>query len=174
MSVDRAARERRFSKAGAAPVGPRRVIATYETYADAERLVDFLADRKFPVEKVAIVGRGLKFVEQIVGRMTMLQAAIRGALTGAVVGGLIGWLFAVFDWFDPTVARAWLIIDGLWFGALVGALMGLIAHALTGGRRDFASVAAMQAEKFDVMVDEDAADEAMRLMQEMGTSPATP
>ena len=31
---------------------PRRVVATYSSYADAQRAVDFLSDRKFPVERV--------------------------------------------------------------------------------------------------------------------------
>jgi hypothetical protein len=35
-------------------------------------------------------------------------------------------VFAIFDWFDPLVARGWLIIDDLWFGALVGAAFGLL------------------------------------------------
>ena len=120
----------------AARRGPRRVVATYDNYRDAERAVDYLSDHKFPVERVSIVGRDLKLVERVTGRMTYGRSALQGALSGALAGVLIGWLFTVFNWFDPVVARGWLILDGLWFGALVGALFGLLAHALTGGRRD--------------------------------------
>jgi hypothetical protein len=35
---------------------PRRVVASYSSYRDAERAVDFLSDRRFPVQRVAIVG----------------------------------------------------------------------------------------------------------------------
>jgi uncharacterized membrane protein len=147
-----------------------RVIATFDNYRDAERAVDHLSDSKFPVERVSIVGRDLKTVEQVVGRMTLLRATGNGALSGALVGGLIGWLFAAFDWLDPVVSRGWLILDGIWFGALVGALFGLIAHALTGGRRDFASVAAMQAEHYDLVVDDEVADEAARLLSGIGVT----
>jgi hypothetical protein len=43
----------------------RRVIATFTKYADAERAVDKLADSGFPVERVAIIARGLQFEERI-------------------------------------------------------------------------------------------------------------
>jgi hypothetical protein len=39
-----------------------RLVASYDDHADAERAVDALADRGFPVEHVAIVGRGLHSV----------------------------------------------------------------------------------------------------------------
>ena len=57
--------------------------------------------RGFDVSRVAIVGRDLRCVEQVTGRMTYGKAAVRGAMTGALVGVLIGWLFGIFDWFDP-------------------------------------------------------------------------
>lgn len=35
----------------------RRVIASYEDYAEAEAAVDYLADRDFAIERMAIVAR---------------------------------------------------------------------------------------------------------------------
>jgi hypothetical protein len=141
-----------------------RVIATFDTYADAEAAVDKLSDAKFPVERTAIIGRNPRFVEHVTGRVGYLDAMLRGALSGAMVGLLIGWLFAVFNWLDPTVSWGWLILDGLWFGTIVGALMGLLGHALSGGRRDFASITAMEAEAYELLVDDEVADEAARLL----------
>jgi hypothetical protein len=152
-----------------APTQRRRVVASHPTYADAERDVDYLADSGFAVERTAIVGRGLQYVEQVTGRMGYGDAALRGALSGALVGLLIGWLFAVFNWADPVVASGWLIVDGLWFGLLVGMIFGLVTHALLRGRRDFASIPAMRAERYDVEVDEQVADEAERLLAARGT-----
>jgi hypothetical protein len=152
---------------------PRRTVATYESYAEAEQAVDHLADHGFPVDRAAIIGRDLKLVEQVTGRMGYGRAALQGALAGAVVGVLIGWLFGVFDWFQPVVASVWLVIDGLWFGAAVGALMGLVGHALTGGRRDFSSIGRMEAERYDLVVDDPVADQAAALLGELtGTPPA--
>ena len=144
------------------PTPPRRVVASFTSYEEAERAVDRLADEHFPVEHAAIVARGLEFVEQVTGRMTYARAALSGALSGALIGLLIGWLFGVFNWFDPVVSAFWLAIDGLWFGAVLGALFGLLVHALNRGRRDFAAVGAMRAQQYDVMVDEPFADEAAR------------
>ena len=44
---------------------PRRTVASYDDYAEAERAVDYLSDHGFPVERVAIVGHGLRYVEQV-------------------------------------------------------------------------------------------------------------
>jgi hypothetical protein len=154
----------------------RHAVATFDRYEEAERAVDLLSDRGFPVEHVAIVGRDLRYVEQVTGRMTSLRAALNGALSGALIGVLIGWLFGVFDWFTPVVDTFWLVIDGLWFGALAGALIGLLLHVLQGGRRDFASVDWTVADRYEVTVDDESlAGEAQRILgrQEFrGGSPA--
>jgi hypothetical protein len=142
----------------------RRTIASYPIYREAERAVDHLADQRFPVERVSIVGRDLRFVEQVTGRMGYPEAALRGAISGAFVGFLVGWLFGIFDWFEPLLSAAWLAFQGLWFGAIVGALVGLGLHALMRGRRDFSSVAGMRADRYDVVVDDEVAEEAARLL----------
>ena len=74
----------------------------------------------------------------------------------------MGRLFGLFDWFDPIIASAWLALHGLWFGALVGALFGVLAHALQRGRRDFGSVAGMRADRYELLVDEEVAEDAKR------------
>jgi heat induced stress protein YflT len=151
----------------------RRVVASYSTYRDAERAVDYLSDNGFPVERTAIVGNGLRLVEQVTGRMGYGMAALRGALAGGFVGLLIGWLFALFNWLDPVVASGWLIVDGLWFGAVAGGVLGVLQHALAQGRRDFASVPMMQADRYDVLVDEEVAQDAARLLARMGQAAAS-
>jgi hypothetical protein len=164
-----------FTDRAARPATPprRTTVAVYDNYPDAERAIDYLSDHDFPVERTAIVGRDLRWVEQVTGRMTSGRAALQGALTGALTGLLVGWLFGLFDWFNPVVAAGWLALDGLWFGALVGALAGLLAHALSGGRRDFAAVGGMTADKYEVQVDDELAEKAAELLARMreGTSP---
>jgi acyl-CoA reductase-like NAD-dependent aldehyde dehydrogenase len=76
---------------------PRRVVASYSSYRDAERAVDFLSDRRFPVQRVAIVGRDLQTLEQVTGRMGYGRAALNAGATGAVLGLLFGWLFGLFN-----------------------------------------------------------------------------
>jgi hypothetical protein len=141
-----------------------RPIASYSTYADAERAVDYLSDQRFPVEKVAIVGHDVRLVEQVVGRMDYGTAALHGAAAGAVPGALIGWIFGLLNWINPVVSGLLLALYGLIFGAIVGALLGLLTYALQAGRRDFSSVSAMQPSRYEVVVEEDVADEAARLI----------
>ena len=143
----------------------QRPIATFDDYRDAERAVDRLSDDGFDVERTTIVGRNLRYVEKVTGRFGWPDALARGALSGAIVGLLVGWLFAIFDWFDPTIAWLWLIFDGLWFGMLVGSITSLILHALTRGRRDFTSIPAVTAEAYELLVDDEVADEAARILE---------
>ena len=49
-------------------------------------------------------------------------------------------------------------------GAVWGAIFGAIAHATTGGRRDFASRSSLQASQYAIMVDAEVADEARALL----------
>ena len=141
---------------------PRRSVGRYETYPEAQRAVDLLSDRGFPVERVSIVGTGLRWEEQVLGRETVGSAALRGAGTGAT----IGLLFALFLWVISAndVAAGYLLIYGLVWGALVGAMLAAIFQAASGGQRDFRSAARTTADHYDVMVDGDVADEASRLL----------
>ena len=143
----------------------RRVVASYDNYADAERAVDYLSDNQFPVEKVAIIGTGLKTVEQVAGRVTTGRAALMGALQG----GMIGLLFALFLGLFFTVAQDFIgvLLYGLGVGILFGAIFGAVAQAAQGGRRDFASVRSMQAERYEVQVEQTEADRAEELLRGM-------
>ncbi|MEU6547946.1 general stress protein [Streptomyces sp. NPDC046859] len=149
---------------------PRRPVATYETYHEAERAVDHLSDQGFPVERVAIIGQDVRLVEQVVGRLNYGRAALHGAASGALPGALIGWLFGLLNWVDPVVSALLLALYGLIFGAIVGALFGLLLYALQGGRRDFTSVRTMQPSRYEVVVDEAVADEAVRLLRGLETT----
>src|SRR5439155_20724850 len=110
-------------------------IATYADYAAAQRAVDYLSDNEFPVEHTAIIGTDLRLVENVLGRMTTGRAALAGAATGAWFGLFGGLLFGIF-----TASTLWrVLLVTVLVGAVWGAAFGAIAHAMTGGRRDFTS-----------------------------------
>jgi hypothetical protein len=142
----------------------RRVIGFYDNYADAERAVDSLSDRGFPVERVTIVGHDLQQVERVLGRVGYKEAMLRGASGGALTGVLIGWLFGLFNWIDPILTGALLALYGLIFGAIVGAALGALAHWAQKGRRDFASIRVMLPSRYEVLVDSEVADQALELL----------
>jgi membrane protein required for beta-lactamase induction len=143
------------------PTGTRRTIATYSSYEEAERAVDSLSDQQFPVERVAIVGTGLRSVEQVTGRVTTGRAALTGAGQGAFIGLFIAVLFGLFFTGPGFLGLlAYTVIASAIFGAIFWA----ISHAAQGGRRDFASVAGTYADHYELQADEDVADEAARLL----------
>jgi len=146
-------------------VRSRRTIASFDNYNDAQRAVDRLSDEGFPVERVSIVGSGLRYVEQVTGRMTTGRAALMGAAQGAALGALFGLVFGLIFTIDPNPALLLLVLYGLVAGAIIGALLGAITHAATGGTHDFASVAGMQADRFEVVVDDDLADRAAGILR---------
>ena len=148
---------------------PKTTVATFDSYQEAERAVDYLSDQGFPVERVAIVGTGLKSVEQVAGRLTVGRAALAGAGQGATIGLLFGLLFGLF--FEGP-AFFGVILYGLAAGAIFGAVFGAITHAAQGGRRDFASVSGLQASQYELQVEHDASAQAKQQLAEMPSAGA--
>lgn len=142
-------------------MGPPTVtIGSYPDYRTAQRVVDYLADNRFPVERTAIVGTDLTLVETVLGRLSTGRAGLLGAGTGAWFGLFIGLLFGIFT------AGNWLavVLAGLVIGAIWGAVFGAVAHAMTGGRRDFTSASSLRANQYAVVVDQQHAEQARQLL----------
>jgi Heat induced stress protein YflT domain len=150
---------------GDSAASPKTTVATYGSYREAERAVDFLSDRSFPVERVAIVGTGLRTVERVAGRLTVGRAALTGAGQGALIGLLFALLFGIF--FNVEEAFIGVLIYGLVAGAIFGAAFAAIFQAAQGGRRDFASVTGMEAERYELQVDHEVSAQAKQLLGEL-------
>ena len=146
-----------------APSATRRTVASVTDYAEAERAVDTLSDRGFPVEHVAIVGTGLRYVEQVSGRETTGRAAVVGLGYGAMLGLFWGLLFGLFFTVDSGSFFG-VLAYSLLVGVVFGAIFGAVSHYATGGRRDFASVSQTRADRYEVQVDEAFAEQAMSLL----------
>jgi hypothetical protein len=147
----------------------RRAVTSVRQYEDAEHAVDWLSDHDFPVEHASIVGTGLRYVEQVSGRVTTGRAALIGIGYGALVGLLFGALFGAL--FTTDDASYWgELAFSIFIGVLFGGLAGAISHFVTQGRRDFASTAQTRADHYEVQVDDGYANEAQRLLS---TMPAT-
>lgn len=148
------------ARGGATSSAPQHLLGQFPTYAGAESLVDKLSDKGFPVEHARIVGTGLRTIEYVTGRLTSKDAAMAGAASGAWFGFLIGLLFGLFAhgsaWFAVLLGST--VISALWL-----ALFGYLAHRATQGRRDFASTKGLEADQYDVYVDAELADDAIRL-----------
>jgi MFS family permease len=136
-------------------------VASYATYDEAQRAVDRLSDKGFPVENVDIVGSDLHLVEKVTGRLTTGRATLAGAGAGAWFGVFLGLLVGLF-----TTGPTWLglLLGGLVIGALWGAVFGFLAHWATGGRRDFSSERGLVAGHYDIMVDDAHAEQARSML----------
>lgn len=155
----------------AAPsAGPRlarghETIGSYRDYASAQRAVDLLSDRGFPVEKLRIIGEDLRTEERVTGRLTTWRAGLAAAGSGALFGALIGWLLGLFT-ITPLVTALVLGLYGLLIGAVLGGLFGVLGHAALRGRRDFSSVQGMVAGRYDVVCEPDEAARATSMLAE--------
>ncbi len=146
------------------PVTPidRVPVADYRTYLEAQRAVDFLSDNEFPVEKTSIIGSDLRMVENVLGRLTRGRAALAGAASGAWFGLLVGVLLSLFA---PEGSSTFaVVLEGLLLGVLFGSVFGFVAHAMSGGQRDFTSRSAIVAARYEVQVDGDVAEDAKNLL----------
>lgn len=147
-------------------------IATYDTYLDAQRAVDFLSDNHFPVQYVTIVGSDLRMVERVTGRLTYGRVALASGLNGAWFGLFVGLLLNVFG-----NAPAGSVLAAMLIGAAFAVFAGVISYAATGGRRDFTSTSQIVAREYEVLCLTEHVRDAMDLLVQLpggtGRRPST-
>jgi len=144
------------------------VVATYDTYLEAQRAVDFLSDKAFPVQNVSIVGSDLRMVENVLGRLTRGRAALAGAATGAWFGLFVGVLVSIFAQADTNTFG--LVLSAVLYGAVFGAIFGFVSHTFTRGKRDFTSRSKIVASTYEVRCVWAEADRARELIAQMTPS----
>ncbi|MGF1646766.1 MAG: general stress protein [Kineosporiaceae bacterium] len=147
-------------------------IAVFDTYAEAQRAVDFLSDEKFPVRSVAIVGTDLRMVERVTGRLSYPRVALAGAASGAYLGLFFGLLLLLFG----GDAGLNLFLAALLIGAGFGTIFGIISYSFTGGRRDFTSASQIVAAQYAVLSTPDVAGQARQVLLRLPgkSAPAQP
>ncbi|WP_216609919.1 general stress protein [Cellulosimicrobium protaetiae] len=144
------------------PTPPRgEQVASYATYLEAQKAVDFLSDNKFAVELVTIVGTDLKMVERVTGRLTYGRVAIAGAASGAWFGLFVGLLLFLFSGDGSFVLTA------IGVGAGFGLLFSVLSYALTRGRRDFTSQSQIVASAYGILCAPERAGDARQLLSRM-------
>jgi hypothetical protein len=125
-------------------------LAVYDKYEDAQKAVDYLSDQEFPVQNCMIVGTDLKQVERITGRLTNGRVAGLGALSGVWLGLFVGLIFSLFDTNANVLP---MMLSTALLGAAFGAAWALAGFIATRGQRDFSSVTAVVATRYEVLVE---------------------
>ena len=143
-------------------------VGSYATYAEAQRAVDYLADRDFPVSDVTIVGVDLMLVERVIGRLTWGRVLATGAASGAWLGLFVGLLLGLFS---PGTSTFGPIVVGLVSGLAFGAIFAAVGYGAARGRRDFTSASQMVAGRYDVLCQPRNAEKARDMLGKlaMGT-----
>lgn len=163
----------RTSRVPGVPTLPRgEQIAAYPTYLEAQKAVDHLSDKEFPVQHVTIVGADLKMVERVTGRLTYSRVALAGLASGAWFGLFVGLLLSLFSGAEQAAALP--ILPAIAIGAAFGILFSVISYALTGGKRDFTSSSQIVASSYAILCAAEHAPKARSLLATIGatTGPA--
>jgi hypothetical protein len=139
-------------------------VGIYQTYADAQKAVDYLADQRFEVQNLAIVGTDLKSVERVLGRRSWGTVIVQGLQSGLSTGLLVGLLLLIFT--KPGSVLLLLLV-ALAIGIVLGVVFNAAAYAMTHGRRDFTSVTQTVATKYEVLCEHKVAAQAREMLQQM-------
>ncbi|ALO66184.1 hypothetical protein AS189_06355 [Arthrobacter alpinus] len=158
-------RSRPLDEARIVPTGE--TIGSYTSYLDAQKAVDYLADEKFPVRHVSIVGNDLKMVERVTGKLSYPRVALTGAMTGAWFGLFIGVMLSFFDSASNAGAPYINVITAVFLGAALWMLFAIIGYAAQRGKRDFTSTNQVLASSYDVIVTPDVAMDARRILAQL-------
>ena len=136
-------------------------VGVYNTYDEAQKVVDFLADARFPVENLCIVGTELRSVERVLGRRSWRTVIGQGVQSGVSTGlmiALLMWLFV------PTENPILLAFYALGIGILVGIAMAALGYWMSQGKRDFTSVSQTIATKYEVLAEHKVVSQARELV----------
>ena len=136
-------------------------VGVYSSYADAQKAVDFLADEKFEVQNLAIVGTDLKSVERVLGRRTWSTVILSGVQSGVSTGLLVALVLLIFV---PVQSFLVLLLSSLALGIVLAIGFAAAAYAMSRGKRDFTSVTQTVATKYEVLCEHKVAAQAREML----------
>ena len=139
-------------------------VGIYNSYADAQKAVDYLADEKFEVQNLAIVGTDLKSVERVLGRRNWGTVITQGMQSGISTGLLVALVMLIFA--QPGSFLLLLAVS-LAIGVALGVGFSAAAYAMSRGKRDFTSITQTVATKYEVLCEHKVAAQAREMLQGM-------
>jgi hypothetical protein len=140
-------------------------IGSYESYEQAQRAVDHLADSDFPVADVTIVGVEPMLVERVAGKLSWGRVLGNAAMSGAWFGLFVGLLLTMFT---PGAGMLPIVI-GLVAGVAFSMVFAAIGYGASRGRRDFISTSQLVARRYDVLSQPRNAERGRELLANLAT-----
>ncbi len=140
-------------------------VGVFASYEEAQRAVDHLADRDFPVANLAIVGTDLRLVERVTGRRTWATVLAQGAMSGVSTGLMVALFMLLLIPSNNFLAQLFL---GVSIGVVIGVAFAALGYVLARGKRDFTSVSQTIATKYEVLCEHKVAGQARELLGQAG------
>lgn len=139
-------------------------VGIYDTYDDAQKVVDYLADQRFPVQNLCIVGTELRSVERVLGRRSWGTVILAGLQNGLTTGIMMALLMSLFV---QNVNFVVLIVYALLIGIVVGIIFAALGYWASRGKRDFTSVSQTVATKYEVLAEHKVVGQARDMVAQM-------
>jgi len=140
------------------------VLGTYETYLEAQSVVDRLSKADFEITGLAIVGNNLTSVETVTGKLNYGRTAITGAARGAWFGLFIGLMFFLLS---PVPVIGY-IAAAAFIGAGISMVFSVGLYTVSRRTRDFTSTNQVLARSYDIIVSPQSALRARTLLAQGG------
>lgn len=142
------------------------ILGRYDSYLDAQKVVDYLADHDFPVAGVSIIGNDLKTVERVTAKLSYPKVALSGAAQGAMFGIFVGLILSIFG---PN-GGLMQILSSVGLGMAIWMIVGVVSYSFRKGKRDFSSSSQVMATNYDVVVAFEHASAARQLASKLPMS----
>ena len=141
------------------------MVGKFTEYTDAVGFVETLINHGFPAGSIAIVGKDLRSVERVRGKMTYGRIALSGAVTGSWLGLIFGLLFGASTASDAATSNG-STFSSVLIGAGLGMLFNLLRFAAARNKRGFVSQSAVIASKYEVQVPANLVAQAEKAIEE--------
>lgn len=143
-------------------------LGVFDSYPDAQKAVDQLADANFPVKNLAIVGTDLRLMERVTGRRTWGTVLGQGVTSGLSTGFIVAIVMMILQ--PQPDSFFVMLLTAILIGVVIGLVFAVLGYVLSRGQRDFTSVSQTVATKYELLCEHKVAAQARELLAK---SPAT-
>lgn len=148
------------------------VLGSYDSYTDAQTVINRLATAEFDVKGIAIVGRDLTTVEVVIARLSYGRGALAGATTGAWLGLFFGLITTIIA--PVTPQQVGIFFAAVLTGAGIGMIFGVVNYSMMRKRRNYAATSQLIADRYEIIISPELTAKAQGVLagNDTGDSPS--